>query len=204
MGQLTRTPGFTLEHLRFLVVDETDRLLRQSYQDWLPLVLAATGGAAQAPGAAAHGLLGAPAFAPPSQLRTWRGTPGSRIAPEGRLCKLVVSATLSRDPAKMSRLEIHSPVYFVAGETGQRCAPVVFLFPPPLDSCSPSSICGGQRGHSHDFMCFLSPRYSIPPTLKQWRVEVAPEHKPAALLALLSGRLRGKRTIVFTSSLEVR
>lgn len=28
-------------HLRFLVVDETDRLLRQSYQDWLPHVLAA-------------------------------------------------------------------------------------------------------------------------------------------------------------------
>lgn len=125
MGQLTRTPGFTLEHLQFLVVDETDRLLRQSYQDWLPLVLAAAAGGGPQAAGGARGLgatLGAPAFAPPPRLRTRRGLTGSRVAPEGRLCKLVVSATLSRDPAKMGRLELHSPVYFVAGETGQRCA----------------------------------------------------------------------------------
>ena len=38
---LQETPGFTLQHLRFLVVDEADRLLMQSYQDWLSKVLAA-------------------------------------------------------------------------------------------------------------------------------------------------------------------
>ncbi|CCO31715.1 hypothetical protein BN14_05764 [Rhizoctonia solani AG-1 IB] len=36
------TPGFTLEYLRFLVIDEADRLITQSFQDWLAHVLEAT------------------------------------------------------------------------------------------------------------------------------------------------------------------
>lgn len=32
------TEGFTLRHLHFLVIDEADRLLMQSYQGWLPKV----------------------------------------------------------------------------------------------------------------------------------------------------------------------
>ena len=40
-AHLRGTPGFNLAALRFLVVDETDRLLRQAYQDWLPAVAAA-------------------------------------------------------------------------------------------------------------------------------------------------------------------
>lgn len=46
MAHLEGTRGFTLGHLKFLVVDETDRLLRQGYQGWLPRVLAAAGGEA--------------------------------------------------------------------------------------------------------------------------------------------------------------
>ncbi|KAJ3080030.1 ATP-dependent RNA helicase dbp6 [Quaeritorhiza haematococci] len=41
MDHLRSTPGFTLRHLRFLVIDEADRLLNQSYQDWLSQVLKA-------------------------------------------------------------------------------------------------------------------------------------------------------------------
>ncbi|KAL0874101.1 hypothetical protein Bca101_023806 [Brassica carinata] len=42
MDHINNTKGFTLEHLRYLVVDETDRLLREAYQDWLPTVLKLT------------------------------------------------------------------------------------------------------------------------------------------------------------------
>ena len=34
VAHLQSTPGFTLSHLRLLVVDEADRLLRQAYQAW--------------------------------------------------------------------------------------------------------------------------------------------------------------------------
>jgi ATP-dependent RNA helicase DDX51/DBP6 len=43
-AHLRGTPGFTLRALRFLVVDEMDRLLRQGYQGWLPTALAGVGG----------------------------------------------------------------------------------------------------------------------------------------------------------------
>lgn len=42
MDHLTSTPNFTLQHLRFLVIDEADRLLTQSFQNWLAQVLAHT------------------------------------------------------------------------------------------------------------------------------------------------------------------
>ena len=32
VAHMRSTPGFTLQHLQFLVVDEADRLLRQAYQ----------------------------------------------------------------------------------------------------------------------------------------------------------------------------
>ncbi|CAM9215123.1 unnamed protein product, partial [Choristocarpus tenellus] len=42
MDHLSQTPGFTLQHLRYLVIDEADRLLNQSYQGWVGKVLAAS------------------------------------------------------------------------------------------------------------------------------------------------------------------
>jgi len=47
MDLLAQTKGFTLEHLRFLVIDEADRLLDQSFQGWLNTVLHATHSAKQ-------------------------------------------------------------------------------------------------------------------------------------------------------------
>ncbi|KAB1222687.1 DEAD-box ATP-dependent RNA helicase 1 [Morella rubra] len=42
IDHINTTKGFTLEHLCYLVVDETDRLLREAYQSWLPTVLQLT------------------------------------------------------------------------------------------------------------------------------------------------------------------
>jgi hypothetical protein len=36
------TPGFTLQHLKYLVVDEADRLVNQPYQNWVGRVLEAS------------------------------------------------------------------------------------------------------------------------------------------------------------------
>jgi len=41
---LSSSNGFTLQHLRFFVIDEADRLLSQSFQEWLPKVLQAENG----------------------------------------------------------------------------------------------------------------------------------------------------------------
>jgi ATP-dependent RNA helicase DDX51/DBP6 len=75
------TPGFDLTRLEFLVVDEADRLLRQGYQNWLAKVLTA--------------------------IRS-RANQG-RTSPSPPTLKFVVSATLTKDPSKLDRLELRYP-----------------------------------------------------------------------------------------------
>ena len=41
LDHIAQTPGFTLQHLRYLVIDEADRLLNQSYQGWVKKVIKA-------------------------------------------------------------------------------------------------------------------------------------------------------------------
>jgi len=73
------------------VVDETDRMLRQSYQDWLPHLTTAL--AAQ------------------------------KRAGHERVVKVVVSATLTRDPSKVERLGLHCPRYIAMTAQDHRSAP---------------------------------------------------------------------------------
>ncbi|KPV71921.1 uncharacterized protein RHOBADRAFT_30559 [Rhodotorula graminis WP1] len=134
IDHLKATKGFSLQHLRFLVVDEADRLLTQSFHDWLPTVLSAlkpsfsaaalaekendmdpTGGRRERRTKVREGgLEEADALAP-----SWwdaEGKPGRMPSDLDERChgscqKLLFSATLSRDPAKIDALHLHRPVY---------------------------------------------------------------------------------------------
>ena len=111
------------------VIDEADRLLAQSFQDWLAQVLAAT----RPPQAPIHQKLTcdvndtssgtipypdgiAPAFLhlhPSFQFRT------DIDEPKMSSCqKLLFSATLTRDPDKVAALELKNPKYFVVQNKG--------------------------------------------------------------------------------------
>lgn len=72
------------------MVDETDRMLRQSYQDWLPYLTAALA----------------------AQQRPLHH----------RVVKVVVSATLTRDPSKVERLGLHCPRYIAMTSQDHRSA----------------------------------------------------------------------------------
>ena len=94
------------------VIDETDRLLRQAYQDWLPFVMGATSPALESlPGYSG------------SSGRT-HAAPGSHAVykSEQRVLKIVASATLTRDPAKLERLLLHAPRCIAVGAAGHRRA----------------------------------------------------------------------------------
>lgn len=84
------TENFSLSEIEYLVVDEADRILRQSYQGWLPLVMSAAG----------------------SQLA--RTTIGERRSSFRRLKKMLFSATLTRDPSRLSALQLHAPQLLTA------------------------------------------------------------------------------------------
>ena len=70
------------------VVDETDRLLKQAYHNWLPALLSATCSANLASG----------------DVEFTDGLP-----PPSRLVKIVTSATLTHDPTKLQWLQLQAP-----------------------------------------------------------------------------------------------
>lgn len=97
IDHLESTPNFSLQHLRFLVIDEADRLLAQSFQGWLRKV-------------------NSHIEARPVQSTrigddvsaSWRGNPV--------VCqKLLFSATLTRDPATIATLGLRQPEYYIQG-----------------------------------------------------------------------------------------
>eukprot|EP00850_Spirogloea_muscicola_P011401 SM000070S21367 [mRNA] locus=s70:635755:638960:- [translate_table: standard] len=117
VDHLTETPGFTLEHLLYLVVDETDRLLRQSYQEWLPRVLAAAGDSQLHQDWPPRSLSSLGVI---RTVRRWCLERGQRGGRRPRLTKLVLSATLTQDPAKFARLDLHKPLYITASAAERR------------------------------------------------------------------------------------
>ena len=85
VAYLRENSNFSMADLDYLVVDEADRILRQSYQGWLPLVLAS------------------------ARQRLPRMMIGERGSSSQRLKKIVVSATLTHDPARLAGLHLHAP-----------------------------------------------------------------------------------------------
>lgn len=119
IDHLDGTPNFTLQHLRFLVIDEADRLLAHSFQDWLAQVLHAIrqpldrintdSTSREEPLTHLHHDSLAPHCLP-------RANSDFDDPTEPSCQKLLFSATLTRDPAKIAALGLRNPKYFVVQE----------------------------------------------------------------------------------------
>ncbi|KAJ4420707.1 ATP-dependent RNA helicase dbp6 [Gnomoniopsis sp. IMI 355080] len=85
VDHITHTAGFTLDYVRWLVVDEADKLLAQTFQDWLPVVM--------------------------PRLST-TNKPGARDFPDSNksgVRKVVLSATMTRDLSLLNGLKLSRP-----------------------------------------------------------------------------------------------
>lgn len=115
------TPNFTLEHLRFLVIDEADRLLGQSFQQWVSIVLDALDVPTR----------GSTVCAPQA---LWSKEPAwmhdDVQVPRHSVQKLLFSATLTRDPAKIGALRLRTP-RFIRVREGE-CDAGAFALPATL------------------------------------------------------------------------
>lgn len=83
-----RTPGFDLSHVRWLVVDEADKLLEQSYQQWLDVVM--------------------------EKLSV--ELPGARDFPlqnKSGVRKVILSATMTRNVSLLGKLRLRRPELIV-------------------------------------------------------------------------------------------
>ncbi|KAI1608452.1 DEAD/DEAH box helicase [Exophiala viscosa] len=104
VDHLKSTPGFTLNDVKWLVVDEADRLLNESYQEWIDVVTPAL--ASQAATRERDDL-----------LRFMRMTP-----PRRQVTKILLSATMTRDVSKLNALGLHNPRLVVLGGSSKEAA----------------------------------------------------------------------------------
>jgi ATP-dependent RNA helicase DDX51/DBP6 len=144
MDHINGTPNFSLQHLRYLVrpsltviirfhlrlvpqvIDEADRLLAQSFQNWLAQVLAATHLRGNITTQNPHDNLDPKPTFPLNDLMPDGVAPTLTtclpfpVVPVAHLdhkmtsCqKLLFSATLTRDPSKIAALDLRDPKYFI-------------------------------------------------------------------------------------------
>ncbi|KAI0714463.1 P-loop containing nucleoside triphosphate hydrolase protein [Cerioporus squamosus] len=193
MDHLHGTPNFSLQHLRFLVIDEADRLLAQSFQDWLAQVLAATRPprpteySNTAPSDIAvsppqttrpHPDALAPAF-----LHLLRDVPYVRTdldeQKESSCQKLLFSATLTRDPAKISALGLRQPKYIVVQ--------------------SPKTT--GTASKEEGMLDFVMEKFTMPATLTEHMLVCESAIKPLMFFQLVHSQ-NVTNALVFTKSAE--
>lgn len=220
IDHLDSTPGFTLQHLRFLVIDEADRLVNQPYQNWVGRVLEASNSSNKcniseyvksplqaAPDgttliidpithrSAGSGLLTLPMSGDTDNSSSEAGLVSGMLGRSVPLRKMLFSATLTQDPQKLARLGLGNPKHYDAN----------FL---------------KRSVHNVEEEIFDSDakagRYFVPMSLAESMVECTADQKPLVLLALLLDEENNRRnlstsgqedadlnlSIVFTSSVD--
>lgn len=100
VDHLRYTKGFTLKYLEWLVIDEADRLLNESFQEWVDVVMGSLD-ARHAP----------ETFGPGGKLLSELGLPIETTPPR----KIVLSATMTRDITKLNSLRLEDPKMVIIG-----------------------------------------------------------------------------------------
>ncbi|CAL8315078.1 unnamed protein product [Merluccius merluccius] len=108
VDHINMTPGFRLELLRFLVIDEADRMIDSMHHSWL-------GQVTKAVFKAGSGSEGSSVFkrSEPTHI-----TAASLSPPQMPLQKLLFSATLTMNPEKLQQLGLHQPRLFSSTHSG--------------------------------------------------------------------------------------
>ncbi|CAZ85550.1 unnamed protein product [Tuber melanosporum] len=127
------TKGFTLKFLRWLVIDEADRLLAQSFQEWVSTLIGE--------------IERVDVSAQEEKFNSVLEDLGIRLKPPGsRVRKVVLSATMTRDAGKLSDLKLRKPsmiatiIFTSSNSTATRLSTLLSTFsshpaaPPPATS----------------------------------------------------------------------
>ncbi|XP_062854692.1 ATP-dependent RNA helicase DDX51 [Trichomycterus rosablanca] len=101
VDHINKNDGFSLQHLRFLIIDEADRMIDGMQQAWLSQVTKAV-----------YKRLRDSDFSIFKRLEPRPITAASLSPPQMPLQKLLFSATLTQNPEKLQQLGLHQPRLF--------------------------------------------------------------------------------------------
>lgn len=107
VDHLRYTKGFTLKHLEWLVIDEADRLLNESFQEWVDVVMNSL-----------DARKAADSFGFSGTFLSELGLPIQSKEPK----KVVLSATMTRDISKLNTLRLSNPQLVIVGSAEQGLA----------------------------------------------------------------------------------
>ncbi|TDL25649.1 DEAD-domain-containing protein [Rickenella mellea] len=187
IDHLNGTPNFSLQHLRFLVIDEADRLLAQSFQDWLAQVLAATRPpprlsslnpklthhSTDQESIPHHDALS------PSFLHACTTIPDVRTDFDDQTfpsCqKLLFSATLTSDPSKIAAMGLRDAKYFIVHHQ--------------------------EKDGDVDIPAAVTEKFTMPVGLKEHMIVCETSQKPLMLFHLVHAH-SVTNALVFTKSAE--
>ncbi|KAK6306443.1 hypothetical protein J4Q44_G00233680 [Coregonus suidteri] len=102
VDHINKNDGFSLEHLRFLIIDEADRMIDSMHQSWLSQVTKAV----------YRPRSGSEAVSIFKRTEPAPITAASLSPPQMPLQKLLFSATLTQNPEKLQQLGLHQPRLF--------------------------------------------------------------------------------------------
>ncbi|TKS75755.1 ATP-dependent RNA helicase DDX51 [Collichthys lucidus] len=102
VDHINKNSGFCLEHLRFLIIDEADRMIDSMHQSWLSQVVKAVYRSGSGSETMSMFRRTEPAYI----------TAASLCPPQMPLQKLLFSATLTQNPEKLQQLGLHQPRLF--------------------------------------------------------------------------------------------
>lgn len=176
---IKRTPGFSMHWVKWLVIDEADRLLAQSFQEWVDVVI----------GAVEHATSG---VLEEGDMGTVLEDLGIRINERSEVRKVVLSATMTRDAGKLAGLKLQRPTMVVVENGAKPGLPV-----------EKDETQGDDRDEKHEDDDMPDETFSVPMELREYAVSVVnTEYKPLHLMYLLRDWGIKAGTVVFVKSNE--
>lgn len=106
VDHINKNNNFSLRHLRFLIIDEADRMIDSMHQSWLSQVTKAV-----------YRCQGVPQMGVLRRILPGPITVASLSPPQMPLQKLLFSATLTQNPEKLQLLDLHQPRLFSSTHT---------------------------------------------------------------------------------------
>ena len=101
VDHVNKTKGFTLDDVQWLVIDEADKLLDQSFQQWIEVIM--------------------PALQKESEM--YPGVPEAIVQrlrlPPRRVKKVILSASMTRDMSKLASLHLYRPALIALEDVGR-------------------------------------------------------------------------------------
>ncbi|TDH64952.1 hypothetical protein CCR75_000238 [Bremia lactucae] len=182
VDHLEQTPGFTLQHLQLMIVDEADRLLNQSYQDWIQKAYASV----------FYGqILDDEGLAVGVGVTCRRQDSIDRRRIRTPLTRVLLSATLTRNPRKLAAIGMSNAELTKIGRMDDQMA----------DNAQKSTKDDLEHPDKDEATVDASKMYSTPMNLEEYWFECDTRSKPLVLLELLSD-FADSLSIVFTASVN--